>query len=299
MPDVQALRVFVSVAQNLSFTRAAAQLFLTQSAVSHQISRLERELGATLFERAGRQVQLSRAGAALLNHCRRVFAAVDEAVAAVKAVEQPDAGELRIGASATACQLIIPEALREFRECFPRFKLSIRPGDSPAVAEMLADNHVDLGILIRSDRDRKLAFHPLFSDELHLVVSPYHPIAQLKKVRPQDLAAEKLVLYSRTSSTWNLLERQFARVRLSMGDPIELGSIEAIKELIKLGLGVSLLARWVCQRELDEGSLVQVPMTGLRLRRHWCVATAAGRTLSVAEQTFTSLCQAASKRLND
>jgi LysR family transcriptional regulator, low CO2-responsive transcriptional regulator len=299
MLDVHQLKVFSAVAQNLSFTRAAEQLFLTQSAISHQISRLEQDLGAKLFDRLGRRVELTAAGRTLLTQARRVFQVVDEAAVAVRHSDQPDTGELRIGASATACQFIIPEALREFRECFPRYKLSIVPGDSPAVSDMLVEGAIDLGILIRTERHKKLHFQTLFTDELGLVVSPYHPLAQLKKVRTQDLAEQKLVLYSRASSTWNLLERQFARLRLPLRDPIELGSIEAIKELVKLGLGVAVLAKWVCQRELSEGSLLHVPMPGSKLFRNWCIGTAATKSLSVAEQTFTSLCQAASKRLAD
>ncbi len=297
MFDVHALKVFVSVAQNLSFTRAAESLFLTQSAVSHQIARMERDLGVTLFERLGRRVELTRSGNTLLTQSRRVFAAMEEAATAVKQADQPDAGALRIGASATACQFIVPEALREFRECYPNYTLSITPGDSPAVSEMLLDGSIDLGLLIKSERKSKLQYHPLFTDELGLVASPYHPISKLKKVRAQDLVNQKLVLYSRASSTWNQIERHFARSKLQIRDPIELGSIEAIKELVKLGLGIAMLARWVCERELSAGSLVFIPMPGTRLSRHWCIGVAAGKTLSVAEQTFTGLCRAASKRL--
>lgn len=295
--DVHALKVFVTVAQNLSFTRAAETLFLTQSAVSHQIARMERDLGVTLFERLGRRVELTPAGRTLLAQSRRVFSAIEDAANAVKQVDQSDSGTLRIGASATACQFIVPEALREFRECFPNYALSITPGDSPAVSEMLLEGSIDLGLLIKSDRQSKLQFHSLFSDELSLVASPYHPISQLKKVRPQDLADQKLVLYSRASSTWHLLERHFARLKVPVRDPIELGSIEAIKELVKLGLGIAVLARWVCERELEEGSLIHLPLPGTRIARQWCIGAVSGRTLSVAEQTFTSLCKAASKRL--
>jgi LysR family transcriptional regulator, low CO2-responsive transcriptional regulator len=297
MLDVHSLKVFESVAQNLSFTRAAEVLFLTQSAVSHQIARMERELGVTLFNRLGRRVELTRAGETLLAQSRRVFAAIDDAAIAVRQADQPDVGELRIGASATACQFLIPEALREFRECFPRYTLSILPGDSPAVSDMLLGGEVDLGLLIKSERQTKLQYHALFSDELGLVASPHHPICSLKKVRAQDLANHKLVLYSRASSTWNLLERHFAKLKVPIRNPIELGSIEAIKELLKLGLGIALLARWVCQRELNEGSLVYLPMPGAKLVRNWCIGIQAGRTLSVAEQTFTSLCRAAASRL--
>jgi LysR family transcriptional regulator, low CO2-responsive transcriptional regulator len=296
MEDVQGLRVFSSVAQNLSFTRAAEELFLTQSAVSHQISRLEKELGVSLFNRLGRSIELTPAGRALQSHALRVFAALHEAAAATKQADQPDAGSLRIGASATACQLIIPEALREFRECHPKYALSILPGDSPQVTDRLLDGSIDLGILIRYDRVTKLDFHALFDDQLGLVVSPMHRLSTIKKLRKQDLAGEKFVLYSRTSVTWRIVEQNFAKLGIPIRDSIELGSIEAIKELVKLGLGVAVLAAWVCQREIDEGSLTWLPIPGRTLSRHWAIASPAGRRLSQAQQTFVHLCQDVAKR---
>src|SRR5687767_3095001 len=114
MEDAHQLRVFAAVAENLSFTRAAELLFLTQSAVSHQIAKLEQHLGVSLFERRGRGVSLTDAGKTLLTHARRVFTALAEAEAAVKEISNPNAGRLRIGASSTSCQYLIPEALREF-----------------------------------------------------------------------------------------------------------------------------------------------------------------------------------------
>src|SRR5579872_6561102 len=142
MDDVHHLKVFLAVAQTLSFTRAAEQLFLTQSAVSHQIARLEREIGIPLFVRNGKSVSLSASGQALVAPARRVFSAMDDALNIVRRTVEPDLGHLRIGASAAACQYIIPEALREFRESFPNYSLSIVPGDSPAVIQLILDESV-------------------------------------------------------------------------------------------------------------------------------------------------------------
>src|SRR4051794_28224272 len=116
MEDVHALKIFLAVAQNLSFTRAAELMFLTQSAVRHQIARLEREFKVPLFERTGRSVSLTPAGVALLGRTQRVFDALADAEEAVRQAATPNSGRLRIGASSTACQYLIPEALREFRE---------------------------------------------------------------------------------------------------------------------------------------------------------------------------------------
>jgi LysR family transcriptional regulator, low CO2-responsive transcriptional regulator len=297
MDDLNGLKVFTAVAELNSFTRAAEKTYLTQSAVSHQIGRLEKSLGVSLFDRLGRRVQLTRAGEALLVHTRRVLNLLDEAVLAVKQASRPDVGSLRVGASATACQFIIPETLREFRECYPGYALSIQPGDSPQVVEDLQEGKIDLGILIKPERASKLVFHPLFRDELGLVMSRVHPLAGRKRVAIEDLAKEKWVLYSRASATWQLVEQHFARHQVHLREPIELGSIEAIKELVKLGLGMTVLSQWVCQREVEEGSLQWRSLPGSKLARQWCVAAEAGKKLSIAQQTFVSLCQAASVRL--
>jgi DNA-binding transcriptional LysR family regulator len=298
MLDAHQLKIFVAVAENLSFTKAAEGLFLTQSAVSHQIARLERELDCPLLERQGRTVSLTSAGRELLSRARRVFAAMDEAEIAARQAARPDAGRLRIGASSTACQYIIPEALREFRECFPAYSLTIVPGDSPATADRLLAGEIDLGLMVRIDRQKKLAYHELFTDELQFMVSPLHPWARAKKVDRRQLAEQNLVLYSRGSATFRLVERYYLKMRCPLRDWIELGDMGAIKELVKLGLGISVTAEWTARPEAAEKSLVLLPVPGNRLTRTWCIASAAGRELSLAEQTFVGLCQAVAEQVH-
>lgn len=301
MEDVHQLKVFLAVAENLSFTRAAETLFLTQSAVSHQVAALERKLNTPLFARHGRSVTLTSAGLVLVERSRRVFAALEEAEAAVRAAAKPGHGRLRIGASSTACQYLVPEPLREFRECFPDYALSILPGDSPAVAERLVEGSIDLGILVRPEQRLKLAYFDLFEDELGFVVNPLHPWARRGRVDRRELADQRLVLYSRHSATYRLLERYYLRMKVptpsSLRDSIELGSMEAIKELVKLGLGVTVMARWITRPEVAHGALCWLPMPGPRIRRQWCIAAALGRELSPAEQTFVGLCQSAAREL--
>src|SRR3569623_421622 len=106
-----------------------------------------------------------------------------------------------------------------------------------------------------------------------------------------------MVFYSRTSSTFRLVEKFFVRMKTPLPDWIELGSMEAIKELVKLGLGVSLMAKWICRSEIAQRSLVWLPVPGARLARTWSIASSAGRKLSIAEQTFIGLCREAAKGL--
>jgi DNA-binding transcriptional LysR family regulator len=298
MLDTHPLRVFAAVAENLSFTRAAERLFLTQSAVSHQIARLERDLGTKLLERHGRTIALTAAGREMAHQARRVFSALEEAESAARHAARPGTGRLRIGASSTACQYIIPEALREFRESFPGYSLAITPADSLATADLLLAGEIDLGLMVRVDRrQKKLRFHELFQDELKFLVSPLHPWAKAGRADRRQLAEQHMVLYSRNSATFHLVERYFLKMRAPLRDWIELGDIGAIKELVKLGLGISVTAEWVARPEVAERSLALLSVPGARLRRNWCIAWAAGRELSVAEQTFIGLCEDVARQL--
>ena len=293
MEDVHQLRVFAAVAESLSFTRAAEVLFMTQSGVSHQIARLEKSIGARLFVREARSVALTRAGRVLLDHARRVFVAMDNAVTATRQASDPDSGMLRIGASITACQYIVPEAVREFRESFPAYSLRITPGDGPLVTQALLDGSLDLGIVVRQQKQSKLTYHELFEDELGFLVSPLHDWARAGKVDRRELSQQRMILYNRQSTTFRLIEQYFVRARAELRDWIELGSVEAIKELVKLGLGVSVTGRWTARAEIRDGSLVWLPLPGRSIRRSWCIASPAGRTPSLAEETFAELCKSA------
>lgn len=293
MEDVHQLRIFSAVAENLSFTRAAEILFMTQSGVSHQITRLEQSIGTRLLDRHARNVSLTHAGKVLLEHSRRVFTALDDALTATRHASNPDSGVLRIGASVTACQYIVPEALREFRESFPDYSLRITPGDGPAVTQGLLDGALDLGILVRHDRQSKLTYHELFHDELGFIVSPLHPWARAGKANRRELSQQRMILYSRQSTTFRLVEQYFVRAKSELRDWIELGSIEAIKELVKLGLGVGVAGRWTTRTEIAGGSLVWLPLPGGAVKRTWSMACLGTRSLTLAEQTFVGLCQSA------
>lgn len=298
MDHVHQLKVFMAVADTLSFTRAAERLLLTQSAVSHQIAKLERDLGCQLLKRQGRSVSVTPAGQALMQQSPRVFSTLEEVMLAAQQAARPGLGRLRIGASSAACQYILPDALRAFREHFPDYSLSIMPGDSPVMIERLLAGTIDLDLMIRAERQQKLVFHELFSDDLRLMVSPQHPWAKAGKADRGQIAEQKMVLYNRHSITSRMVDRYFVKMRAPLRDWIELGDFGAIKELVKSDMGVSVAAEWIARREVKEGSLVLLPLPGGQLKRTWCIASVAGKSLSPAEKTFIRLCQSAATRLN-
>lgn len=299
MPDVQTLRVFVAVAEKLSLTRAAEGLLLSQSAVSHQIAKLEAEMQAELLERRGRTVVLTRAGEHLRREAIDVLGRIDGLAAGVRTIADPEHGSLRIGATATACQYLLPDPIREFRECFPGYALNVLPGDTAVLADALQARQIDIAVLILDASARRLPHQPLLTDQLGLIFPPQHPLRQKARLAAVDLAGQHWVMYSRSSVTGRLIERHFAKMRIDVGQPIELGSIEAIKELVKVGLGLGVQAKWAVRGELAEGSLDWRPLPGPPLLREWAIARSADRPFSLAEETFVQLCRAAIRGLQN
>jgi DNA-binding transcriptional LysR family regulator len=203
---------------------------------------------------------------------------------------------LRIGASTTACQHVLPAVLREFKESFPQCAISIEPGDTPEMIEALRQHRIDLAVNLEPRREEPLEFRPLFTDELVFVTSPLHPWAKSGRVNREEIPTQHYILYGKTSYTFQMIETYFRKEQIVLYSLLDLGNMEAIKELVKLGLGISIVAPWSCGKELDEGSLVTLPLGKRKLRRRWGVLHWRGRRLSLAEETFIGLCEQVTER---
>jgi DNA-binding transcriptional LysR family regulator len=289
--DTRHLLAFAALARLGSFTRAAQELFLTQSAVSHAIKALEEQAGCRLFERAGRRVALTQSGEQFLRHVDRIMTEMKTARRGLDELSRWGHGRLRIGASTTTCQYILPTVLREFKQSFPKCVISIDPGDHDRQVELLLDNQIDLALLLEPENRRDLEFVPLFEDEMRFLVAPGHAWAREGRVRRAGFEQETLIIYNHTSYTFRLMKDYFRTEDLPLTNILELGSMEAIKELVKIGLGVGVLAPWVARTEIAAGALVSLPLGKRKLRRRWGVAYRKGRRLSLGEETFTGLCQ--------
>ena len=289
--DSRQLLAFATLARRGSFTLAAKDLFLTQSAVSHAIKALETELDTRLFDRVGKRALLTQAGEQLLRHAERILREMSDARAGLEELHNWGHGRLRVGASPTACQHFLPTVLREFKQSFPRCLIKIEPGDHPRQLELLRANSVDLAVTLEpEERTTDLEFRPLFVDELCFLVSPMHRWAAAKKVPREEIAEETLVLYNASSYTFRLVERYFREEKIALNNYIELGSMDAIKELVKIGIGAGVLAPWVAKPELEKGALIALPLGRRKLERRWGVSYLRGRRLPLAEETFVGLC---------
>ncbi len=295
--DSRQLLAFATLARKKSFTQTAKEMFLTQSAVSHAIKALEREIGVLLFDRVGKTVHLTQAGEQLLQHAERILRDMQDARTALEDLQNWGQSRLRVGASPTACQYLLPTVLREFKQSFPQCVIRIEPGDGPEMVELLRSNKIDLALMLKPEKSDEATFRPLFEDELRLLVAPMHPWAQKGKVARDEIADETFILYNKGSYTFRMVMDYFQRDKITLHNFIELGSMEAIKELVKIGLGAGVLAPWIARKELAEKSLMSFPLGARKLKRSWGVAYLKGRKLPLAEETFVGLCESVTENL--
>lgn len=291
--DSRQMRAFASLARTGSFTQTARELHLTQSGVSHAMKALEHDVGCRLLDRLGKKVVLTQAGEQLLHHATKILREMEGARESMDQLGKWGRGRLRLGASTTACQHIIPPVLREFKESFPDHVITIEPGDTLALVHSLLRHRIDLALTLEPDKEPQLDFHPLFSDELQFIVGALHPWARAGRVQRAEVPTQHYILYSKSSVTFRLVEDYFRREEMVLNTVIELGSMEATKELVKLGVGVSILAPWVSRKEIEEGSLVALPLGRRKLERRWGVLYWRGKRLNLAEETFVGLCESA------
>jgi DNA-binding transcriptional LysR family regulator len=295
--DSRQLRAFVVLARTGSFTQTARELYLTQSGISHSMKALERETGCRLLDRVGKKIVLTQAGEQLLHHANKILLEMENAQEALARLGKWGRGRLRLGASTTACQHLIPPVLREFKESFPEHAITIEPGDTPELVSLLLRHKIDLALTLQADKETQLDFHPLFTDELQFILGAMHPWAQAGRVSRLEIPRQNYILYNKRSVTFRLVENYFRGEQMVLNTVIEMGSMEATKELVKLGVGVSILAPWIAQKEIEQGSLVALPLGRRKLSRHWGILHLQGKRLNLAEETFVGLCESATARL--
>ena len=289
--DSRQLRAFATLARTASFTAAGRELFLSQSAISHSMRALEEDVGCRLFDRVGKKVTLTLAGEQLLQSAEKILGEMTHARESLGRLGKWGRGRIRIGASTTACTYVLPTVLREFKESFSHYAVTIVPADTAQMLSLVNDGRVDLALTLEPKAEEKLVFDPVFEDELVFLMSPRHPWADAGVVERREVPLQNYVLYDRNSYTFRLVDDYFRQDRLVLNTFIELGSMEAIKELVKLNLGISILAPWIAREELQSGSLVALPLGKRKLRRQWGIVRWRSRTLNLAEETFVALCR--------
>ena len=202
------------LARTGSFTQAARELHLTQSGVSHSMKALESDMGCRLLDRLGKKVVLTQAGEQFLHHATKILQEMENARESLAHLGKWGRGRLRLGASTTACQHLIPPVLREFKESFPDHAITIEPGDTPGLVAALLRHRIDLALALESEREPQIEFHPLFTDELHFIVGALHPWALAKHAERAEIPRQNYILYNQASVTFRIVEDYFRREQM-------------------------------------------------------------------------------------
>ncbi len=276
--DIEALQTFLAIAENGSFSRAAERIFLTQPAISKRIAALEAELGAKLFDRVGRRVQLTPAGTALLPQARSILDGVGEAKRRIAALSRDIAGPLRLGTSYHVGLHRLPPALRQFYPAHPNVQLDLRFMDSEAACHAVEQGDLDLAVVtLPHGSNPRLHKEKIWDDPLEIVVAATHPLAAAGQLHLPALVEYPVILPVPGTTTREIVLAALAPVRRHLLIGLETNYLELIKMLVSVGLGWSALPH-----TLIDGDLKVVQIEGIGIISELGVVTHAARTLSNA-----------------
>ncbi len=287
--NLHQLKLFHTVARSGSFSRAAAELLISQPSVSIQVRELERQLGADLFEQVGKSVRLTEAGRVLDDYAARILGLIDEARVAVDELKGLRRGRLLLGATPTPGTYILPALLGRFKEQYPEIEIALTIKDTRRIQEMVVQHELDLGVVGGKVSFPDLEASVFLTDELVLVVAPPHRFATLPAVRVADLGGEPFILRERGSGNREVVDEALHQAGVHVTPVFELEGAEMVKQAVAANLGISIL--WRCAVELDvaAGRLRIVPLEGLEMKRAIWLVHRRDHRLPRAAQAFLEL----------
>jgi len=275
--ELRHLRLVEAIAVEGAMTRAAARLFITQPALSHQLAGLEEALGVSLFRRVPRGMILTRAGERLLDCARTVLGTVREAQTLLSAAESDAQGVLRISTECYTCYHWLPARLKAFQASFPRVEVEIVVEATRRPVEALIAGELDLAIVSGAPTQTAVSSRPLFEDELVAILSPEHRLAPRRSLSPRDFAAERLITYSVPIRQLGIYQQFFHPAGVVPARVSRVDLTEAIVEMVKANLGIAVLARWAIAPHLNAATLKAIPLGRRGYRRRWYAVTVKSR----------------------
>ncbi len=284
--ELRHLRYFVALAEELSFTRAAERMHVTQSTLSHQIRQLEDELGQRLFDRIGKRVVITDAGDALLPSATRALREVDEGLRVLKASPDPLVGTLRIGATHTFNIKLIPDCLAAFLARHPSMNVVVRELFATDIVGLVESGELDLGITYDPQRRGEFNFESLYVEEMILAVAAAHPFAARRRVRLVELHRQRMILPTRHSSTRRIIDEALRSVSAQPVVVAEMDSVAATVELVRRTQLATVISRLAAPNAKDIRIVALESPTPLRTPG---LLTKSGRPSTPALRSFVGI----------
>lgn len=276
-----------------TLSAAAAELGITQPAVSMQMKELRAELDTALVRQRGKRLELTEAGEEMAAYAERVLGLVSEARAAVQARARDGGGLVRLCASSTPGIYLLPGLIAGFRRRRPRPTVLMEVTNTRTVEERVRARAIDVGVVGGRFNAADLVAEPWRTDELVLIVPPRHPLAGRRRVAPAELAGETMLEREAGSATRATYEGAFLRAGIALPQSICLGDTEAIKRAVAAGIGVALVSRFALADELRAGRLKSLRLTGMKLTRELLLLHPPGPPRSATVGRFLDFLRAA------
>jgi len=289
--EMHPLRVFLTVANEKSFSRAAEKLLRTQPAISLSIQRLESELGEKLIDRSAKDLLLTDAGKIVLEFARRFDNLQGDLENALAELRDKSAGRLTIGANESST-LYLLDHIEGYRRRYPKIKVQIRRSLSSKIPAELIDGDLELGILTYDPEDERLVTTVIYTDHLAFIVSPAHRFAAREEVSITELGMETFIAHNVVSPYRGVVLREFQRHKVPLNMDLEMPTVEAIRKMVQRNEGVAFLPRMCVNDEVTHGILCEVKVKEMDVDRKIRLVYPARRALSHAAQAFLEIVQA-------
>jgi DNA-binding transcriptional LysR family regulator len=286
--ELYPLHVFLTVANEKSFSRAAEKLFRTQPAVSLALQRLESTLGEKLIERNAKDMVLTDAGRAVLDYARRFENLTAELTNALAELRDNSAGRLTIGANESTT-LYLLDYIERYRRLYPKVKVQIRRSLSSKIPSEIIDGNLELGVISYDPRDERIKAQVIYTDSLAFVVAPTHRLAERPSVSITELGNETFIAHNVLSPYREVVLREFQRHQVPLNMDIEMPTVETIRKLVQTAIGVAFIPRMCVEPEIRQGSLVAVKVKEIDVERKIHLLRPSQRGLSYAASAFMAL----------
>jgi DNA-binding transcriptional LysR family regulator len=283
--ELYPLKVFLTVATEKSFSRAAERLLRTQPAVSLAVQRLETELGEKLIDRSSTPPMLTDAGRTVVEYARRFENLQSELQNALAELRDNASGRLIIGANEST-SLYLLRHIEQYRRLYPKVKVQVRRSLSSKIPSQLIDGDLELGVISYDPDDDRLVSKIIFTDHLAFVVSPQHRLAARKSVSIAELGMETFIAHNVLSPYREVVLRTFQRHKVPLNMDVEMPTVETIRKFVQRNEGVAFLPKMCVEQEVEQGLLREVEIEELNVERKIRLVYPARRALSHAAKAF-------------
>jgi DNA-binding transcriptional LysR family regulator len=280
------LQVFYTVAKRLSFTKAGEELFITQPAVTRHIHELENHFKQKLFERDGNKIALTPAGKALLKHTEELFVIYRNIELDLNDIAKQHRGKLRLGASTTVAQYVIPPVVAAFRQKYNTVQVQLKSDNTEEIERALLKGDIELGIIEGHSRNKSIHYTSFSKDEIVLVSNMLHPDSKKESIRPEDLKKIPLLLREPGSGTLEVIALALKKIGIKMSGlniEMQLNSTESIKSYLMHSPCMAFISIHAVLKELEHHECRIIDVKGLTIERPFYFITAQGENNSVAE----------------